>query len=236
MTTPAFASKFLRGVFVTGTDTGVGKTHVAAALLRALVAVGIRAAGMKPVAAGIEAGCRVNADVAQLAAADGLDLSVADRNPYSFAPAIAPHLAACDAGVSIDLAVIEGAWRNLGEVAEAIVVEGAGGVAVPLGPRLDMLDIAHCLGLPVLLVVGVRLGCLNHALLSARAIRARGLDLRGWVANRIEPTMERAGDNVAELAARLDAPLIADLRWNDAAAFDFDALRRLGLAGASDAP
>ncbi|MCC7326946.1 MAG: dethiobiotin synthase [Burkholderiales bacterium] len=221
-----------RGVFVTGTDTGAGKTHVATTLLRALVTAGVRAAGMKPVAAGIGEGYSVNADVALLAAADGLDLPMSDRNPYAFAPAIAPHLAARDVGVAIDLAVIEAAWRRVAEVADAIVVEGAGGVCVPLGAQFDMLDIARRLQLPVLLVVGVRLGCLNHALLSARAIRERGLHFCGWIANRIEPAMERADDNVAELATRLDAPLIADLRWKRPAAFDIDDLRRLDLAGA----
>jgi dethiobiotin synthetase len=208
-----------RGWFVAGTDTGVGKTRVAVALVRAMRAAGVRVAGMKPVAAGIEPGATVNADVAALAQADGLALPLRDRNPYGFADAIAPHLAARDEGVAIDLAAIAAAWSRIADVADTIVVEGAGGVLVPLGQDLDMLDVARRLRLPVLLVVGVRLGCLNHALLSSRAIRDRGLQFAGWVANRIDPAMARGDDNVAELAARLPAPLWDDVPWNTEPAF-----------------
>jgi dethiobiotin synthetase len=218
-----------RGIFVTGTDTGVGKTLVATALLRALAEAKVRAAGMKPVSAGIDADARVNADVAALAAADGLAMPAADRNPFAFVPAIAPHLAARDQGIAIDLETIVAAWTRMAAVADVIVVEGAGGVLVPLGPALDMLDVPARLGLPVLLVVGVRLGCLNHARLSARAIRERGLDLAGWVANRIDPAMARADDNVAELAARLDAPLLADLRHGAPARIEPAVLAKLNL-------
>jgi len=219
-----------RGLFVTGTDTGVGKTFVAAALLRALAAAGVRAVGMKPVAAGIGAGEAVAADVAALAAADGCAVPLADRNPYAFAPAIAPHLAARDAGVAIDVAAIAAAHARLAAAADVVVVEGAGGVRVPLGPGRDMLDIARALRLPGLLVVGVRLGCINHALLSADAIGARDLRLAGWVANRIDSGMARADDSVAELAARLAAPLVADLGWDAGAALPRGALAALGLA------
>lgn len=222
-----------RGVFVTGTDTGVGKTRVASALVRALAAAGIRAAGMKPVSAGVEHG--VNADVAALAEADGLDLALADRNPFAFAAAIAPHLAARDEGVAIDLPTIAAAWRRVAQVADAIVVEGAGGVLVPLAPGLDMLDVALRLRLPVVLVVGVRLGCLNHALLSAGAIRARGLRLAAWVANRIDPDMARADDNVAELAALMGAPLLADVHWGSPVAIGAPMLRKLNLGAMSSA-
>ncbi len=201
------------GLFVTGTDTGVGKTRVAAALLRALVRHGVRAIGMKPVAAGLAVGESVAADVAALAAADGADVPLRDRNPYAFAPAIAPHLAARDAGSAIDLAVIAAAWARLARAADVVVVEGAGGVLVPLGPDRDMLDIAQALGLPVLLVVGVRLGCLNHALLSVAAIRARGLPLAGWIANRIDPQMARGDDNIGALAQRIGSAPVADLAW-----------------------
>ncbi|MFO1316050.1 MAG: dethiobiotin synthase [Burkholderiales bacterium] len=218
-----------RGLFVTGTDTGVGKTFVAVALLRALAAAGVRAVGMKPVAAGIAAGEDVAADVAALAAADGLAVPLADRNPYAFAPAIAPHVAARDAGAAIDVGAIAAAHARLAAAADVVVVEGAGGVRVPLGPDRDMLDIARRLDLPVLLVVGVRLGCLNHALLSADAVAARGLALAGWVANRIDPGMARAADSVAELAARLPAPLVADVAWGVAPALPGSALATLGL-------
>jgi len=224
-----------RGLFVTGTDTGVGKTRAACALLRALRAAGVRAAGMKPVAAGIDEGALRNDDAIALAAADGLDLPERDRNPYAFAPAIAPHIAARDESVVIELSLIAAAWRRLAAVADAIVVEGAGGVRVPLGPALDVLDIARRLRLPVLLVVGVRLGCLNHALLSADAIAARGLTLAGWIANRIDPLMERADDNVADLAARLPGPLVADIAWNETVELGTAVLAKLNLVALSRA-
>ena len=203
-----------RGVFVTGTDTGVGKTRVAAALLRGLAAEGLAVIGMKPVASGIDAGSSVNADVTALGAASTVAADPADVNPYAFAPAIAPHLAAERAGVVIDLERCATAFGRLAAAADRVVVEGAGGALVPLGPRTDMLDLTRRLGLPVLLVVGIRLGCINHALLSAQAIRARGLAFAGWVANRIDPAMAEADANVADLARRLGAPLIADLPWS----------------------
>jgi len=199
-----------RGMFVTGTDTGVGKTVVAAALLRALVRDGCRAVGMKPVAAGLDPGMAVHADVAALIAAGNVAASFADVSPYVFAPPIAPHIAAANAGCAVDLERIADAYARLAAAADAVVVEGAGGVFVPLGRRIDMLDIARRLDLPVLLVVGIRLGCINHALLSAHAIAARGLRLAGWVANRIDPAMPEADANVAALAERLPAPLAAD--------------------------
>ena len=201
------------GIFVTGTDTGVGKTRVAVALLRGLAADGFRAVGMKPVAAGVDDGGSGNADVRRLAAASTVVAAPADANPYALAAPIAPHLAAARAGVAIDLDRCAAACRRLAAASDFVVVEGAGGVLVPLGERIDMLDLAQRLGLPLLLVVGIRLGCLNHALLSALAIRTRGLTLAGWVANRVDPAMDAADANVAALAERLGAPPFADLRW-----------------------
>jgi dethiobiotin synthetase len=223
-----------RGIFVTGTDTGVGKTAVGVGLLRALAAAGIRAAGMKPVATGLEAGEAIHPDVAALVAAANVAAPLADVNPYSFALPIAPHLAARAAGEAIDLDRIAAAFARLAGAADAVVVEGAGGVLVPLGRATQMLDIPARLGLPVLLVVGIRLGCLNHALLSALALESRGVRFAGWVANRIEPAM-RAGDaNVATLIERLPGPLVADIEWRadgiPAVGFDRAALSRLGLA------
>ncbi len=202
-----------RGVFITGTDTGVGKTVFACALLRAYVARGWRAIGMKPIAAGVAPGAECNADVAALAAAGNVDAPLALRNPFAFAPAIAPHLAAAEAGIAIDLERIGEAYERLAARADRIVVEGAGGVYVPLDARRDMLDVARSLSLPVVLVVGVRLGCLNHALLSAAAIRTRGLTLAGWVANLVEPAMARIDANLAALDERLPAPRIAIVDW-----------------------
>ncbi len=219
-----------RGIFVTGTDTGVGKTLVATGLLRALAASGLRAVGMKPVAAGIEAGAAVNADVAALRTAGNVDAPRADVNPYAFALAAAPHLAARAAGVAIDLETIAAAYSRVAPRADVVVVEGAGGVLVPLGAGLDMLDVAARLDLPVLLVVGIRLGCLNHAQLATLAIRARGLRLAGWVANHIDPAMPLARENVDDIAARLPVPLAVSIAWGHAPAFTRAALATLGLA------
>jgi len=219
-----------QGIFVSGTDTGIGKTRVAIALLRRLATDGVRAVGMKPVAAGVPSGAIVNEDVGALRAAGNVDAALYDMNPYSFAPAIAPHLAAAQSGLPIDLEIIASAYARLCEHASVIVVEGAGGVLVPLNAKLDMLDIPARLGLPVLLVVGIRLGCLNHALLSAQAILGRGLRFAGWVANRIDPSMDAADENVAALAERLPAPVVADIGWCcDEHSIRPGALRALGI-------
>jgi dethiobiotin synthetase len=225
-----------RGVFVTGTDTGVGKTVVATLLLRALADARHRAVGMKPVAAGFATGESVSADVKSLIEAGNVEAPIADVNPFSFDLAAAPELAARAAGTCIELDRIEAAYARLAALADAIVVEGAGGVLVPLSPRADMLDIPARLGLPVLLVVGIRLGCLNHALLSALAINARGVRFAGWVANRIDRAMKDADANVSLLAERLPVPLLADIRWAEVGDPCFGdrqrVLRRLGFDSA----
>ena len=227
-----------RGIFITGTDTGVGKTFVAAALLRALAGAGYRAVGMKPVAAGLALGETVHGDARALIAAGNVAAAPAEVNPFVFAPPIAPELAARAAGVTIDFDRIAAAYARLAVMADAIVVEGAGGALVPLGRSTDMLDIPARLGLPVLLVVGIRLGCLNHALLSALAISARGLRFAGWVANRIDVNMREGDANVAALVDRLPAPLCADVAWRTggAQAFTADraALRELGFGLPAD--
>lgn len=202
-----------RGFFVVGTDTGVGKTRVAAALLRACGRLGYRCVGMKPVAAGAEFqnGAWVNEDVALLRAAAGVDAPMEWVNPYLFREAIAPHIAAEHKGVAIDLPRIRQAFEGLAEMADLVVVEGAGGLLVPLSDSKDMADLAVALELPLVLVVGMRLGCLNHALLTWEAIRGRGLRLAGWVANRVVPAMDAYEENLAALARRLPAPLLAEL-------------------------
>ncbi|HMW16823.1 MAG TPA: dethiobiotin synthase [Accumulibacter sp.] len=193
--------------FVTGTDTEIGKTHVACALLHALHHAGLRAAAMKPVAAGTD-DSGSNDDVERLRAASSLDLPRELVNPYSFAAAIAPHIAAAEEGRLIELAPIVTAFRRLQTLADAVIVEGVGGFCVPLGENLDTADLAEALQLPVILVVGMRLGCINHALLTAQAIAARGLSFAGWVANRIDPAMSRFAENLATLQSRLSAPLL----------------------------
>jgi dethiobiotin synthetase len=202
-----------RGLFVTGTDTGIGKTVIAAALLRGAVEAGVRAVGMKPVAAGVDPGESINADVSALIGAGNVAAALDDVNPFAFAAPIAPHVAAKRAGLRIDIERIAAAYGRLAATADLVIVEGAGGALTPLDERQDMLDIAVRLGLPVLLVVGVRLGCLNHGLASALAIRARGLVLAGWIANRIDPRMAEAQASVDTLVARLAAPLLADVGW-----------------------
>ncbi|MEP7206382.1 MAG: dethiobiotin synthase [Casimicrobiaceae bacterium] len=202
-----------RGIFVTGTDTGVGKTFVACALLRTLVAGAVRAVGMKPVAAGIEPGETLADDVRALQAAGNVDAAMASINPYAFVPPIAPHVAAEQTGTTIDLERIAAAYADLAAQSDVVVVEGAGGPLVPLGPRIDMLDIAARLRLPVLLVVGLRLGCIHHALAAELAIRSRGLVLAGWVANRIDPTMLEPEASLAAIAARIGAPAVTTCAW-----------------------
>lgn len=201
------------GCFVTGTDTGVGKTLVSAALLHLLVDGGLGAVGMKPVAAGATMvdGRLANDDVDQLAAAGNLSLPAAWSAPYVLLAAAAPHIAAAREGVTLSLAHLLACYRQLEARAEAVVVEGVGGFCVPLSDDADTADLAQQLALPVVLVVGMRLGCISHALLTAEAIRARGLLLSGWVANLIEPDMPYLADNIEALAARLGAPLLGVL-------------------------
>ncbi|MBS0319243.1 MAG: dethiobiotin synthase [Proteobacteria bacterium] len=205
------------GVFVTGTDTGCGKTAVTVLLARALAAAGRRVATMKPVAAGIADGATLNDDVAALRAAANVAAALADVNPYAFREAIAPHVAARLAGHTLDLDVMAAAHARLAARAEVVLVEGAGGARVPLGGGADMLDVASRLGLPVLVVVGVRLGAINHALLTLDAVRARGLRLAGWVANRVDPAMPFADDTVAAIAGYAGVPPIADVPFGASA-------------------
>jgi dethiobiotin synthetase len=193
--------------FVTGTDTGVGKTYVTRALLYATRQRGLSAAGMKPVAAGVEVDGR-NEDVVQLMAASSIQPPVALVNPFLYDPPIAPHIAAREAGRPIDVAVIQQTFTQLQMLVDVVWVEGAGGFLVPLNAQQDTADLARTLGLPVVLVVGMRLGCLNHALLTAEAIERRGLTLAGWVANRIDPAMARFEANLETLQTRLNMPLL----------------------------
>ena len=193
--------------FVTGTDTGVGKTLVSCALLHAFAAQGRSVAGFKPVAAGCDADGH-NDDALALRAASSLQLAYGQVNPYCFAPATAPHIAAARSGVRIELAAIVAAYRELAGRAEKVVVEGAGGFLVPLNGAQDSGDLARELSLPVILVVGMRLGCLNHALLTVEAIAARGLALAGWVANVLDAQMPALQDNIDALRTRIAAPCL----------------------------
>jgi dethiobiotin synthetase len=205
----------MNGVFVTGTDTGVGKSFVSATLLCALREAGIRAVGMKPVASGCELlpeGLR-NADALLLRRHSDGAVSYDDVNPYAFEPAIAPHIAAAEAGVEIDIAAIAAAFHRLRRTG-VVVMEGVGGWMAPLSASLMQADLARHFDLPVVLVVGLRLGCINHALLSARAIAADGCRLVGWIGNGIDPAMERVQKNLATLKARLAAPCLGILPYS----------------------
>ena len=197
--------------FVTGTDTDVGKTTIAAGLLRAARLAGLSTAAVKPVASGCEDGVDGlrNSDALALLAECSLPLSYAEVNPFAFAPAIAPHLAAREAGVELKVAALADAVQTvLAQQADFTLVEGAGGWRVPLGEQATLADLPIALDLPVILVVGVRLGCINHALLTAEAIVRDGLRLAGWVANVLDPQTSRLDDNLRTLTERLAAPCL----------------------------
>lgn len=195
-------------LYVTGTDTGIGKTLTSCALLHALRGHGLRACGMKPVASGSQwlDGQWKNEDALALQTASTPGAAYADINPFAFEHPLAPELAARDAGSEVTLAPIVDAYARLAQQSEALVVEGVGGWEAPLSARLMQVDVVRALQLPVLLVVGLRLGCLNHALLSARAIVADGVHLAGWIASHVDPSMERVEDNLTMLQQRLPAP------------------------------
>lgn len=198
------------GYFITGTDTDVGKTLIALGLIKKLQQQGFKTGAMKPISAGCETtpeGLR-NSDAVQLRQQADVELPYATLNPYAFAPAIAPHIAAADEGVRADIETIYQHYQTIAAQSECVVVEGAGGWQVPLNDFQTIADLAKRLQLPVILVVGMRLGCISHALLTAESINRSGLPLAGWVANQIEPQMNRLEENIATLQQRIEAPLL----------------------------
>ncbi|MGE0098308.1 MAG: dethiobiotin synthase [Hydrogenophaga sp.] len=203
------------GCFVTGTDTGVGKTLVSAALLHTLARHHRRVVGMKPVAAGLvlKQGQWISEDVCVLREASSVAVPPRLDNPVALPDAMAPHLAALRAGQSVTVASLLAAHRALRDLADVVVVEGAGGWRVPVNDRETLADLACAIGAPVVLVVGLRLGCLNHALLTAEAIRADGLHLAGWVANAIDVDMPCRDENIDTLRRWLPAPLLGTVPW-----------------------
>jgi dethiobiotin synthetase len=203
----------MRSFFVTGTDTEVGKTRISVGLIHRLVEQGFKVAGMKPVASGCEVtvdGLR-NEDAQALIQASNVDLAYDTVNPYAFEPAIAPHIAAQQAGVDIDASVIQQHYQTIEQQADIVVVEGAGGWLVPLNDQLTIADLAIKLNLDVVLVVGIRLGCINHALLSVAAIKQSGLAFKGWVANDLEASPQ-AGEMIETLSFHIDEPCLGVVR------------------------
>jgi dethiobiotin synthetase len=221
-----------RGLFIAGTDTGVGKTRITAALLRLLREQGLRVAGMKPVAAGAirQDGRLISEDAVMLAQSSRQNTQYEWLNPYCLELAESPHLAAAEAGVQINLEVICEAYAQLASTHEWVLVEGAGGWLSPIGPTTTMADIATALQLPVLLVVGLRLGCINQALLSAAAIRASGLKLAGWIGSTLQHPWAAAAANVQALSERLGTGPLGVLPWSEGTTAD-----ALLLAGAAAA-
>lgn len=202
--------------FITGTDTEIGKTHVAVTLIQQWQQQGLRVAAMKPVASGAwqdEQGIWRNDDVERLIAATG-QTDRALLNPYCFPSPISPHLAAREAGVQIDLKHLVDCYRQLAAQADVVVVEGAGGWLAPLTDELDMADLALALAIPVVLVVGMRLGCINHARLTAAAIAQRGAPFAGWIANRVVPQQLAYQENLATLQRTLPVPMWQEIPFS----------------------
>ena len=191
--------------FITGTDTGVGKTYIACKLIQQYIALGYQVIGMKPVAAGCDwvDGEWVNDDVLKLAAASNVKAPRTLTNPYSFKEAIAPHIAADIAGVEIKLEVLINAFNELSKLADIVIVEGAGGFLVPINHHETFADLVKAINIPVVLVVGIKLGCINHALLTVDAIKTRNCALHGWIANPIDPNMQFYNENVLAIVNKL---------------------------------
>jgi dethiobiotin synthetase len=206
-----------RGYFITGTDTDVGKTVVTLGLMQALQARGCRVAAMKPVASGCQstpAGLR-NDDALRLQQQASMELDYARVNPYAFAPAIAPHIAAGQAGTDIRVDEIINKYKEMEIDSDCVLVEGAGGWQVPLNNDETLADLAYALGLEVILVVAIRLGCLNHALLTAESITSRGCVLAGWVANQMLPDATTASANIHALEQRIGCPRLGTIPWQE---------------------
>ncbi|MDH5191666.1 MAG: dethiobiotin synthase [Gammaproteobacteria bacterium] len=199
-----------QGYFITGTDTGVGKTLVSAGMMALLKSRGLRVGGMKPVAAGAQqtkSGLR-NEDAELLLSMASVKTDYSLVNPYLFEPPIAPHIAAEETAQTISLEIIKDSFDQLSQQADCVVVEGAGGWLVPLNDQLSMANLAQQLGLPVILVVGLKLGCINHALLTAEKIMADGCVLAGWVANQIDPDMQCVQENIQSIQKRIPSELL----------------------------
>lgn len=205
----------MKRLFITGTDTEIGKTWVASALIRHLVEAGYRVAGMKPVASGCEmtdAGLR-NDDALRLITESNVNLPYDVVNPYAYEPAIAPHIAAQEAGQAIEIEKIKQAAKSI--EADYLVVEGVGGWCVPLGETSMLAELARATADEVIIVVGMRLGCINHALLTAAQVARDGMSIKGWIANHVDPDMDVQSENIATLRSLMPCPMLGVLPWDD---------------------
>ena len=213
-------------IFITGTDTGCGKTYISALLIHAIAMQGLRVAGMKPVATGAEKlqGKLIHEDDQILLKASNVALDQKLRNPYLFNPACSPHIAAIEANEPIRLEKILDAYEHCKAATDYLVVEGVGGWRAPLSSPDSVADLATILGLPVILVVGVKLGCINHAVLTAEAIKASGLSFLGWVANVLDPSMYDPGGNISYLESKIDAPLLMRFNYSGGVKGDTEAM------------
>jgi len=218
----------MKSVFITGTDTGVGKTWIACSLMRAFSGQGVKVVGMKPLASGarLQDGRLRNEDALQLHTLSNIDVPYDWINPYCFEPAIAPHIAAQQSGMTISLDAIQHAYQRLRDLADVVIVEGVGGWAVPINASQTMADVAKMMNLPVLMVVGMRLGCLNHAILTAQSIQSSLLSLVAWVANSPDPDMPVLQENIDTLKNFVPAPLASvvehDITQRNSSALQID--------------
>ncbi len=206
----------LKGFFITGTDTDAGKTEIAAGIIHKIASMGYQVVGMKPIASGCDQtdfGLR-NSDALKLIAAANTEVSYDLINPYTFKDPIAPHIAAQQNDIEIKMDVILDCYRQIAEKVEVVVVEGVGGWAVPISKTSRMDDLAHVLDLPVVLVVGIHLGCINHALLTYEAIKAKGLRVAGWVANYVSPKDLCIEEQKQSISERISAPLLGEIPFN----------------------
>jgi len=204
-----------KGFFITGTDTDIGKTEVSLALMQALQQQGKVVNAMKPISAGcrLEEAQLLNEDAERLQAQSSLAIDYSTLNPYAFEPAIAPHIAAQEAGVEIDLNVIKARYDEIGLDSDYVIVEGAGGFCVPINKEHTMVDLAKQLNLLVIMVVGIRLGCINHALLTYQSIENSGLKCVAWVANTVDAHMVRSDENYQAIRERIACPCIAQIPY-----------------------
>lgn len=191
----------MSGIFITGTDTEIGKTFVSSLLIKILAEENLKVAGMKPVASGAKVidGALKNDDALSLMQASNVDADYKIINPYVFEPAVSPHIAAEQIDIEIDLIKIKNNFEQLEKISDVVVVEGVGGWYAPLTCHTTVADLAETLKLPIILVVGLRLGCLNHALLTAQAIRQSGLPIAGWIANHVEQDFSSVEKNITTL-------------------------------------